>query len=529
MNNTISIVLFQLFLLFGSIQAQQGLIIDSIVVEREKQSISSLNRFRLDCIGNLQDAEYLTISRLQVGEETDAWTLDKAEQALRKSHVFQSIRIEIDTVDSRHCIPYIVVREALPEYGPGLMANFGGGESALGARFESKRLFGHAMDMLLDIRNRSELGIGMQGIMGFHWNTAFDLPLSLGFHLRSHQLTTELSLDFSKNPEPIGGMLYGAQFKSGQGIDFIFNGENSEKVSFESQEISAWAGWLLPQRDDLFFTLHVNSKQAERGNTATVQAFDNTQSVILGFGSLADRTITMNERDIPIGAWGTAILGRIMPSNGNAGTPYYYVGGFLEQSDLMMNNQLYLAGSVSAGSGISQGTPINTALDIDAVGHWNPIHRMAIIGFFRQRSVWNWNGFRQLTLDNDNGIRGIPLNRRFGLNRMAGTVECRADLIPLPMNLRLGATGFADAGTVWNAGDPLLGTQWSSALGLGLVISGDNIAGLQSFPYLRIEYAHGLQEQSYSGIVLSTSFAMPIVRQHTYAIPRHVGIAIDTE
>jgi hypothetical protein len=68
-------------------------------------------------------------------------------------------------------------------------------------------------------------------------------------------------------------------------------------------------------------------------------------------------------------------------------------------------------------------------------------------------------------------------------------------------------TGFADAGTVWNAGDPLFGTQWSSAL--GLVISGDNITGLQSFPYLRIEYAHGFQEQSYSGIVLSTSFGIP--------------------
>ncbi|MEY3689934.1 MAG: hypothetical protein RIT37_1496, partial [Bacteroidota bacterium] len=62
MNNTIFIVLFQLFLLLGSIQAQQGLIMDSIVVEREKQSLSTFNRFRLDFIGNLRDAEYMTIS-----------------------------------------------------------------------------------------------------------------------------------------------------------------------------------------------------------------------------------------------------------------------------------------------------------------------------------------------------------------------------------------------------------------------------------------------------------------------------------
>ena len=529
MNNTIFIVLFQLFLLLGSIQAQQGLMMDSIVVEREKQSLSTFNRFRLDFIGNLRDAEYMTISGLQVGEETDAWSLDKAEQALRRSGLFQSVRIEIDTVDSRHCTPYIVIREELPNYGPGLLVNIGGGELALGARFESKRLFGHAMDMLLDIRNRTELGIGMQGITGFHWNTAFDLPLSLGFNLRSHSLTTELSLDISKTPNPTGGMFYGARFNSGQGIDFVFNGVNPEKISFEAQEVSAWGGWLLPRRDDLFFTLHVNSKQAERGNVKTVQVFDNTQSVLLGFGSLADRTITFNERDIPIGAWGTAVLGRIMPFNGNSGKSYYYVGGFLEQSNLMLKNQLYLAGSVSAGSGISQGTPKNTALEIDAVGHWNPMPNMAIIGFFSQRSVWNWDGFRQLTLDNDNGVRGIPLNRRFGLNRMAGTLECRADILALAMNLRLGMTGFADAGTVWNAGDPLFGTQWSSALGLGLVISGDNIAGLQSFPYLRIEYAHGLQEQSYSGIVLSTSFAIPTIKKHGYAIPKQIGLGIDTE
>lgn len=529
MNNTIFIVLFQLFLLLGSIQAQQGLIMDSIVVEREKQSLSTFNRFRLDFIGNLRDAEYMTISGLQVGEETDSWSLDKAEQALRRSGVFQSVRIEIDTIDSRHCTPYIVVREELPSYGPGLLVNNGGGESALGARFESKRLFGHAMNMLLDIRNRSELEIGMQGMAGFHWNTAFDLPLSVGFNLRSHSLTTQLSLDISKRPNPIGGMFYGAQFHSGQGIDFVFNGENPEKISFESQELSAWGGWLLPRRDDLFFTLHVNSKQAERGNVKTVQAFDNTQSVLLGFGSLADRTITLNERDIPIGAWGTAVLGRIMPFNGNSGNPYYYVGGLLEQSDLMLKNQLYLAGSISAGSGISQGTPINTALEIDAVGHWNPMSNMAIIGFYSQSSVWNWNGFKQLTLDNDNGVRGIPLNRRVGLNRMAGTLECRADLLALPMNLRLGITGFADAGTVWNAGEPLFGTQWSSAVGCGLVISGDNIAGLQSFPYLRIEYAHGLQEQTYSGIVLSTSFAIPTIKKHGYAIPKQIGLGIDTE
>lgn len=529
MNNTIFIVLFQLFLLLGSIQAQQGLIMDSIVVEREKQSLSTFNRFRLDFIGNLRDAEYMTISGLQVGEETDSWSLDKAEQALRRSGVFQSVRIELDSVDSKHCIPYIVVREALPQYSPGLMSLIGGGESSLGARFETSRIAGMAMDMILDIRNRSELEIGMQGMAGFHWNTAFDLPLSVGFNLRSHSLTTQLSLDISKRPNPIGGMFYGVQFLSGQGIDFVFNGENPEKISFESQELSAWGGWLLPRRDDLFFTLHVNSKQAERGNVKTIQAFDNTQSVLVGFGSLADRTIALNEQDIPIGAWGTAVLGRIMPFNGNSGNPYYYVGGFLEQSDLMLKNQLYLAGSISAGSGISQGTPINTALEIDAVGHWNPMSNMAIIGFFSQSSVWNWNGFKQLTLDNDNGVRGIPLNRRVGLNRMAGTLECRADLLALPMNLRLGITGFADAGTVWNAGEPLFGTQWSSAVGCGLVISGDNIAGLQSFPYLRIEYAHGLQEQTYSGIVLSTSFAIPTIKKHGYAIPKQIGLGIDTE
>ncbi|MFM8456110.1 MAG: hypothetical protein ACKOAK_05030, partial [Ignavibacteria bacterium] len=192
MNNTIFIVLFQLFLLLGSIQAQQGLIMDSIVVEREKQSLSTFNRFRLDFIGNLRDAEYMTISGLQVGEETDSWSLDKAEQALRRSGLFQSVRIELDTVDSKHCIPFIVVREALPQNGPGLMSLIGGGESSLGARFETSRIAGMAMDMILDIRNRSELEIGMQGMAGFHWNTAFDLPLSVGFNLRSHSLTTQL-------------------------------------------------------------------------------------------------------------------------------------------------------------------------------------------------------------------------------------------------------------------------------------------------------------------------------------------------
>lgn len=529
LNNTRIFRLFPILLICASLQAQQGMMIDTVMIEREKQTSSALSRFKQQMIGNLRDDEYLTISSMQSGMEIDEYGLDKAEHALRAMGLFRSIRIEVDTIDQRHCIPFIVSREAVPQFGPGPMIQMGGGEHALGIRFETPSLFGNAMHVLVDARNRSENDIGWQGIVDVEWNTAFGLPLALGFNIQSHALTTAMTLQFKKKPKPTGDLFYGARITSGQGTDFLFQNEQSNRFSFESQEVSAWGGWLLPRRDDLYFTLAIHSKTAERGNPALIQAFDNTRSILFGFGSIADRTITVGEDDIPIGAWGNAVLGQVNKIHGRNGESFFYAGGTLEQSELTLNKSLYLSATISAGSGLSRGLAINTALDAQVKAHWKLLKSMAIFTNFSQKSVWNWDGFMQMTLDNDNGVRGIPLNRRVGANRMFGTLECRLDAISLPIDLTLGCTGFIDAGTVWNAGDRISSTRWSSAIGFGVVIADGSIAGLSAFPLLRVEYVQALQEQAYSGIVLSTSYAIPTLSRHHYAVPAFIGTGIDTE
>lgn len=63
--------------------------------------------------------------------------------------------------------------------------------------------------------------------------------------------------------------------------------------------------------------------------------------------------------------------------------------------------QGYIFGQLSGASGFERGNPRYTYQEFAGVGHYRFSDKFLIASRVRQQTVWNWNAFRQLILDND--------------------------------------------------------------------------------------------------------------------------------
>jgi len=514
-----------LFFMIQPMKAQ--MLIDSIIVEGTKQHVQGFpDKWKQSSMMIPDNSDIIMISGLQVGQKAGEFEWRKAEEALRASRLFRSVHLEIDTLDARNVTVYIIHEPALPEQGPGIFVNLGGSATAIGGIYHTRSFQGALIDLLADIQNRTELGIGPDVSLAGMWNNAFRSGLSFGLGLRYHQFMQGITATVMQNANPMGGLFYGASLNSREGMDFLFEENSTRRITQNAQEYSVWGGWLLPRKDNLYFTVKATQQKAVRGLPATVQAFDNTRSILFGFGSLADRTRVINGSDIPLGAWGSAVLGRIMPSLEN-GESYYYVGGTVEQSELTLNNDLFIRGMLTAGSGLLRGAALNTALDASFQAQYMIQPDLAIMLNSKVRASWNWNDFRQLILDNDAGVRGLPLNGIIGNNRMIVNVMMAKDFGRLASGFRLGLSAFADMGTLWNKGRSILQSSWNTSVGGGILILAEGRSFQTGKPLLRIEYAHLLRGGG--GIVISTDYPFTLFSSHQYSLPTVIGKEIDVE
>ncbi|MFM7340087.1 MAG: hypothetical protein ACKO2H_08240 [Bacteroidota bacterium] len=501
--------------------------IDTIIIEQKKSSQMFPDSWKYETVGNPSQADIIHLSGLKIGQEAGEFEWKKAEEALRTSQIFSKVHIEIDTLDARNVTVYIVHELALPKEGPGLYVDIGGSIASLGGIYDTKNLSGSLIDLHAQALNRTEHGIGPALIFSSNWKQIMQSRISLGIGFHYHQFTQGFSVQASMSPHPMGGAFAGASLKSQEGIDFLFENASTQRISQTFQEYSVWGGWLLPRKDNLYCSAKASIREANRGSIKTIQAFDNTQSILLGFGSLADRTRISNGDGIPIGAWGSAVLGKIMPSSQRNEESYYYVGGLVEQSELTLNNALYLRATLSAGSGLLRGNAINTALEATTKAQYLLHSSCALMVNAMIRASWNWNDFRQLILDNQAGIRGMPVNARIGNNVAIVNVMLAKEAWRLIPGLRLGFSAFVDMGSVWNKGVSLAQTVWTSSIGGGLLILAEGRSMQIGKPLLRIEYAHVLQGGN--GIVLSTQYPFTMFTSHQYATPCVIGDTIDTE
>jgi len=504
------------------------LILDSIIIEKvhinHKGFLAQWNHI---FSSTLHDEQYTVITGLTPGDISAESDWARAEQALRASQLFSSIAIETDTLDQRTVQLFIKAHQYNDINSAGIDILSGGGNSSLGAFSKTGIISGDYLQSFVRIRHRTENSIGNECSISAIWHNAIVDKLSVEANFLIHRYTSNIGLGINHSFNPQGGLGYGVFYQSSHGIDFVYGAEQPIKKGFSSNAANAWAGWLLPRKDNLYITMNIGYQKANREDDVLMRrAFDNTSHFLLGFSSLADRSKVIDGQDIPTGAWGTAILGRIFPNNTIA---YYYVAGLIEQSSVMMNDKLYLCGSLAAASGLNTGSAANTALEFKGTAHYM-INRGLIIALHaEQKTAWNWEAFRQQVLDNDIGIRGMQANSRIGDNRIVSSLEFRHIIMESIHGIGLAFTLFADAGTVWSKGVSLFSTQWSTTIGAGVIILPEHAHLRYDKPLIRIDYAFGLDDALGRGIIVSTNYSFDLIKRHRYMIPQLIGTNADTE
>ena len=503
------------------------LMIDSIIIERTSiQKTGCIPEWQSMFSSTLSDAHFSTIGGLQIGDNSSELEWSRAEKALRATALFSSIAIETDTIDQRYIQLYIKAQQVPGVNSVGLDAQYGGGILSFGPFSKTNVILGDFIQSYLRVRHRTENSIGNELAFWGKWNDILD-NFTLETNVLTHSVVSRIGVSLQKNIYPQGGLGYGMSYDYSHGSDFVFTNETAVKKGFSSYSFDGWTTWLLPRQDNLYLTIKGAYQFADRQDAAYMKrAFDNTSELLISFSSLADKTKHIDGVDIPLGAWGSAILGRVIPKNQDG---YYYVGGSVEQSALMLNDKLYMYGKLSAGSGLNTGLAINTALEFEGLAHFMINRGVLLAARIQQTSVWNWDAFRQQILDNDIGIRGLKANSRTGDNRMISTLELRHLLKESLYGFEFGFTLFCDAGTVWDKGNSLFLSTWSNSIGAGIIVLPAFSRLRYDKPLLRIEYAFNTHNTSGNGIVLSTNYSFDLIKRHAYSKPQVFGTKIDLE
>jgi hypothetical protein len=227
--------------------------------------------------------------------------------------------------------------------------------------------------------------------------------------------------------------------------------------------------------------------------------------------------------DVQTGGWGSAILGRVFAPDSLGGS-LWYIGAEGEQS-AYVTPDVYLYGRLGGGSGIRPGRARFTAVESHLLGHYRVSPTLLIAAQLRQQTVWNWDAFHQLILDNDAGLRGYRANGLSGDNRIVTNTELR--WMPGWKLWILGFSGvlFHDAGTVWNQGDNLASVRVHHSLGTGIRIHNLKASGEDTT--FRFDLAYNVDERRVSGLIFSVRQMFSAFGSHAFRAPVPIGSSID--
>jgi len=291
----------------------------------------------------------------------------------------------------------------------------------------------------------------------------------------------------------------------------------------------------LNNKDRLFASIYVSVEDVKRASDQFRQAFDNNGKILIGFSSLKQKFYTVANlnayftEDLPIGAYGGVVLGKTFPMKSSTTTQIvddglFYAGGQIEQS--AKTGELYVFGQLSGGSGFASSSAKYTYQEFYGVGHYRLSNLTVIAAQFRQQTTWNWNGYRQLILDTDAGLRGYAANQLTGHNRILGNVEARFFTDWELLTFRFSGAGFYDMGTVWKAGENLSTLQFHHSLGVGIRLHNTNVAGQEGT--LRFDIAYNADTKSV-GFIFSVSQMFSAFAKHGFKLPTLFGLRVDTE
>ncbi len=466
------------------------------------------------------------------GDEVDEDILYETERNLRDLDVFTKARIELDYLDDGSVDVYVVTKDKW-SLMPELLVGSGGNEHALGLSVQEENLIGTATELEVEGVRRSENDIGMQGYAQLKMPRAFRTEYKLEAEIFAHRFRTEQNLLLSNPFRSIADEYsYGAAIRNFYGYEFLYKkDEDYELMPFHEKRLGGWFSRSWLREDRVFASVYVEYEDVDRGEPRFRQALDNSGKILLGFSSVSEnyvRTKKLNnflDEDLPIGGWGTAIIGKTFPI-GSRGERVYYVGGQGERS-VLYDDKLYLFGQITGGSGFEFSRPKYTYQEFMGLGFYRFAEDLLLAARIREQKVWNWEALRQLVLDNDAGLRGYDANKFTGENRVVSNLELRYFNDYKFFLVRLSGAVFWDCGTVWDIDTKLDETRWHNSVGFGIRFHSAKSSSESGI--FRIDFAYNFDEGKFGGIIIETNQLFSVYKRHAYSIPQIFGREFDYE
>lgn len=471
------------------------------------------------------------------GEYLDENLVEETERNLRQTGLFSLVKTRIDTLSDSEVDIYLETRDQFSLL-PSAYYSQGGNAFFYGARVIEKNLGGWGTNIDFAGTYFSENDIRWQGEAIFSQRRLFRSELWLDASILKNRFqenaVVSLSKPFRTIATPFAFQISGT---NNYGNQFYYSiGKPTQLLPFHEQTFSAWAGVSILKTDRFFSTIRIIANNTERISPLFRQALDNTGGVLLGFSSLGHDFRKVSKlnghelEDMPIGAWGTAAIGRFFPLQSGVGEQFFYAGGQIEQStdiDVAGEHRGYLFGQASAGSGFAQRARARyTYQEFLGLGFWQFSPELLLAARFRQQTSWNWFAFRQLILDNDGGLRGYGINQITGDNRIIGNVELRVFPDWQWWIIKFSGALFYDIGSAWNQGISIDKAQFHHSIGAGIRFHNTLLTGANHT--IRLDFAYNVTEQKFGQIILSVGQLFSAFGKHQYSAPKLFGEEVES-
>lgn len=465
-----------------------------------------------------------------IGDDLDTVLLLETERVLRRTGVFTNVRVRHERVgDSADVVIETQDRWSLD---PAVVLSTGGGISTLGGQIEEYNILGTASRAKVLGMYRTENDIGMQGTAELSLRRFLRSSLWIDLGVTANRFRTDqdvsVSIPYWRFFTP---WAFSVRLKNAFGSDFAYDsgGVNPRLLPFHERTLDGWISQADGEKDRIFVTAAVRATEVRRVDPSSRQAFDNTAHALLGFSSISQSFSTTQflngyeTEDLQQGAWGSAILGRIF-SMGQGSEAMWYIAGQAEQSRLITPS-LYAYGHISAGTGFIGARARNTSVDLHAIAHWRVDPKLVLTARLRSQTVWNWNGFHQLVLDPESGMRSLGANALAGDSRFVMNTELRWFPRWQLWIFGFSAVAFHDLGTVFDQNVAFLSSRYRNAIGAGIRIHNLKSAGTDAT--FRFDIAYDPLTQRVSGLIFAVNQLFSAFGRHEYRPPQIIGREID--
>lgn len=464
-------------------------------------------------------------------EEIDIQRIYETERNLRDLDLFYDVKIDIDSIDEENYDIFITTKDKWSTQ-PNVLFGSGGNSENYGVRLTEYNLAGTATVISLEALYRSESNIGWQGTIAIAQKRLFRTELCLEASLLGHENRTQQFISINKPFRTLDTKnSYGINLKNYFGSDFYYyNTDTFMLLPFHERIVQGWYSQAWRRSDRVFATLFLEYNDVHRADTNDIRAFDNSGKILIAFSSVSENYIKTNKlnhflvEDLPIGGWGTAIIGKTF-SIGSQGISTYYVGAQGEKSYLWGN--LYVFGQITGSSAFINSNGVYTYEEFLGLAFYRFTNYFLLAARVRQQTVWNWYANRQLILDNDAGLRGYAANNLQGDNRLITNLEFRLFPDFSAWIFQVSLAAFYDGGSVWNQRVDLNNIRWHNSVGAGFRFH--NTKSTSGNSIIRIDFAYNLDENKLGQIIFSSDQLFSVFKKHVFNLPYTFGNEFDIE